>query len=97
MVKGGYENRDLIDSLSEEIDEVMERMRELNNKIADMKKQSVCPVCKTKNPQENFYCAKCGSKIKSEFQAEEPCCCPAEVSCDCGCDCDCEDESEKID
>lgn len=93
MKKGGYENRDLIDSLSEEIDEAMERLRELNDKIADVKKQNVCPVCKTKNPKENFYCAKCGSKIKSEFE-EASCCCEGEA-CGCECDCACEEETEE--
>lgn len=68
MVKGGYDNRELIDSLTEEIDECLDRLREINDIISDMKNVVTCPICGSKNGIENTYCAKCGSKLKTEFQ-----------------------------
>lgn len=68
MVKGGYDNHELVESLTEEIDECLDRLREINEIIADLKDTVVCPICGAKNAVDNAYCAKCGSKLKAEFQ-----------------------------
>lgn len=67
MVKANYENQDVIDSIIEEIDDCNVHLSELKKKMGDLKKINVCTACGYKNPKENFYCAKCGSRIKSEF------------------------------
>lgn len=63
MVKGKYDNDELIDSLTEEIDEHMERLKEINGILSGMQDVEVCPVCGAKNEAGNRYCAKCGSKL----------------------------------
>lgn len=65
MIKGGYDNDDLVDSLCEDIDERLARLKEINRIIAGKKSLTVCPVCGTKNSLENTYCAKCGSRLKN--------------------------------
>lgn len=67
MMKSSYENQTVIDSLTEEIDENLAELADLNERISDLKNISICNVCGAKNPVDNYYCAKCGSRIKSEF------------------------------
>lgn len=67
MIKSNYENQDVIDSIKEEIDENIEKLAELNAKLGELKNIIICTACGAKNPEENFYCCKCGSRIKSEF------------------------------
>ncbi len=83
MVKGKYDNNELVDSLTEEIDEHLEELKRINDHIAAMQRVIVCPVCGCKNDMENSFCAKCGSKLK-----KGDCC----SSGDCCCGCGCEDE-----
>ena len=71
MVKNGYDNNDLIDSLTEEIDEHLQRLKEINNIIADKKNQIACPVCGAKNNIDSSYCSKCGSRLRSDDNSEE--------------------------
>ncbi len=80
MVKGGYDNDELVDSLTEEIDECMEQLRLINEELAQRKNERVCPACAAKNPMDNFYCAKCGTKLKREEKPADP-----DVEPDCGC------------
>lgn len=68
MAKGGYENKDLIDGLVEDIDDLLIRLSFYNEKISDMKNEVKCPVCGAKNSDENYYCTKCGSRMKTEFE-----------------------------
>lgn len=67
MVKANYDNQDVIDGIIEEVDECKARLRELNGTIEHIKRITICPACGCKNPKESFYCARCGSRIKSEF------------------------------
>lgn len=71
MLKSDYENQDVIDSIAEEIDEKLRKLAYLNEKLNDMRNVIICTVCGTKNPEENFYCCKCGSRIKNEFETYE--------------------------
>lgn len=66
-IKANYENDDLIDGMTEEIDELLMRLDAVNEKIGEMKKMSRCPACGAKNAQDNYYCARCGERLKSEF------------------------------
>lgn len=63
MVKGKYDNDELIDSLTEEIDEHMERLKEINGILSGMQEVEICPACGARNAAGYRYCAKCGSKL----------------------------------
>ncbi len=63
MKKSDYENPELISSMVEEITELLDKLNETSEKIADIKNISICSCCGAKNPPENVYCAKCGSKL----------------------------------
>lgn len=71
MVKANYENQDVVDSIIEEIDDCKKQLHILNQKLSELKNINVCTGCGFKNPKENYYCAKCGSRIKSEFTEPE--------------------------
>lgn len=93
MIKGGYDNQELVEGLTEEIDELLMRLEAVNIKINDMKNVSICSVCGAKNEADNYYCSKCGSRIKTEFTSEpepEPDC-TADPDCD---TCDAQKEQE---
>lgn len=70
MVKANYENQDVIDSIIEEIDECKKRLVLLHDKLCELKNVSTCIACGHKNPEDNYYCSKCGSRIKTEFSDE---------------------------
>lgn len=70
MVKGGYDNHDLVEGLTEEIDELLLHLDIINEKLGEMKQLSYCPACGAKNSRENFYCTRCGSRLKNEFEDE---------------------------
>lgn len=70
MIKGGYDNHELVEGLTEEIDELIMRLEAVNEKINDMKNVNYCTTCGAKNAADNYYCSKCGSRIKSEFKSE---------------------------
>lgn len=71
MVKGGYDNQELIEGLTEDIDEMLMRLEAVNEKISDMKNVVYCGACGAKNEMENYYCVKCGSRLKKEFESED--------------------------
>ena len=71
MVKNGYDNNDLIDSLTDEIDEHLDRLKQVNEIIADKKNQIACPVCGSKNNIDSSYCSKCGSRLRTAKDREE--------------------------
>lgn len=63
MIKANYDNKDLVNSLIAEIDEVKESLKEVNEKIAAKKDQILCPACGAKNEKDSSYCCKCGNKL----------------------------------
>lgn len=67
-IKSSYQNDELVDGITEEIDELLMRLDALNEKISEMKKMTRCPACGAKNQPENYFCSRCGSRLKSEFQ-----------------------------
>lgn len=72
MMRSNYENKELVDSLAEEIDEELEKLKLLNEKLSDVKNVNFCNVCGAKNPTDNYFCSKCGSRIRSEFTGYDP-------------------------
>ncbi|WMJ22393.1 zinc-ribbon domain-containing protein [Paludicola sp. MB14-C6] len=67
MMKANYDNKDVVDGLVEEIDENLAKLSVLNQKLSDIKNVVICKACGAKNPEANYFCSKCGSRIKNEF------------------------------
>lgn len=70
-VKSDYKNDDLVASLVDDIDEYLEVMTILRTRIELCKTDVTCDICGGKNSKDNYYCAKCGSRVKNEFSDEE--------------------------
>lgn len=68
MRKGGYQNDELIDSLSNQLDTLHEREKVLKQEISALRNVLTCSVCSHANPKESLYCGQCGAKL------HEPCC-----------------------
>lgn len=86
MKKAAYQNNDLMDSLIEEIDEIKERIKEVNDQIALRKEIILCPACGYQNDKHAIYCMKCGNKLIVDAQPEaasaDDCCCTSDESAD---------------
>ena len=80
MVKGGYDNQELVNSLAEDIDELFMRLDAVNEKLSELKNAIICPVCGKTNAKDSMYCSKCGSKLQNSAK-------------ECDCDC-CADDSD---
>lgn len=68
MNKSGYENKELITSISSDITLKLEELSTMADKIAKMKEYVICKTCGNKNLMKSYYCDKCGSRIKNEFE-----------------------------
>ncbi len=66
MVKTNYKNDQLIYSLVEKIDNLLEEQKSLENKLAQIKNMIVCVSCEERNHANSIYCSKCGYKLKTE-------------------------------
>lgn len=71
MVKADYENPELINSMAEEIDELMAKLKEVEDKISELKRVVKCPCCGANNAQDSSYCSQCGCKLGADFSKEE--------------------------
>ncbi len=83
MVKSDFNNKELMDSLIEEIDSLKAKIDEVNLQIAERKNIRICPACGSRNEKDASYCSKCGNKFgpapaAEEAPAEEPAEEPAE-------------------
>ena len=74
MVKSDFSNKELMDSLIEEIDSLKERIDQVNQEIAKRKNIRVCPACGSRNEKDACYCNKCGNKLDASApqEKEEP-------------------------
>lgn len=70
MKQEKYQDESLISSLCEEINELLKKLSELSESIAEKKNEIVCPTCGTINMKDNLYCFKCGTKIQVEFKED---------------------------
>ena len=71
MVKSDFSNKELMDSLIEEIDSLKERIDQVNQEIAKRKNIRVCPGCGSRNEKDACYCNKCGNKLDASAPQEE--------------------------
>ena len=88
MMNSEYENKELVDSLAEEITEVKAALAVVDDKINQRMNRQICAACGAQNSKEAVFCMKCGAKLETE---------EAPVPCGCGCDgetenCGCEGE-----
>lgn len=67
MVKGGYDNPELVEGLTEEIDALLLHLDAVAEKISEMRSVTRCPACGAKNSLENCYCCRCGARLRNEF------------------------------
>lgn len=75
MVKSDFDNKELMDSIIAEIDDVKKRLEELNVKMAEQRNAVVCPACGAVSDKDACYCSRCGNK----FVPKEECCCTEEA------------------
>ena len=71
MVKSDFSNKELMDSLIEEIDSLKERIDQVNQEIAKRKNIRVCPACGSRNEKDACYCNKCGNKLDASAPQED--------------------------
>ena len=71
MVKSDFSNKELMDSLIEEIDSLKERIDQVNQEIAKRKNIRVCPACGSRNEKDACYCNNCGNKLDASAPQEE--------------------------
>lgn len=93
MMNNEYENKELVDSLADEITEVRAALAVVNEKIDEQMNRRFCPACGAQNVKEAVFCMKCGTRMEPEAE-EEPaseCCCEAETEAP---KCCCEAETE---
>ena len=67
--KAGSFDTEQIDEVIAKLDELFERLNELNEGVASLKKEKVCKECGKRNPLSQAFCGGCGSKFSEE---EEP-------------------------
>lgn len=63
MVKSDFDNKELMDSLIEEIDSLKAKIDDVNFQIAQRKNIRICPACGSRNEKDACYCSKCGNKF----------------------------------
>lgn len=63
MVKSDFSNKELMDSLIEEIDSLKEKIDDLNYQIAERRNIRICPACGSRNDKDACYCNKCGNRF----------------------------------
>ena len=71
MVKSDFNNKELMDSLIEEIYSLKAKIDEVNLQIAERKNIRICPACGSRNEKDACYCSKCGNKFGPAPAAEE--------------------------
>lgn len=54
---------ELVSQKAEHIDSLILDYSGVLSKIQDLKREKTCPECHYSNPEEAFYCQKCGSKL----------------------------------
>lgn len=69
--KFGTDSTSLVKACVEEIDQMLEELEEINNRIQEGRPGLVCASCGSLNPATASYCAKCGASLGQRTQ-EQP-------------------------
>lgn len=86
MVKSDFDNKELMDSIISEIDEVKNTLQLVTAKMAEYKNTVICSACGAVNEKDAAYCNKCGNRFppKAEDAAVDSCeCCEETTECTC--------------
>ena len=62
--KNGSDNSQMISECVFEIDSLLVKLGELNEKISALKTGEKCSYCQTMNPAGTIYCSSCGTNLK---------------------------------
>ena len=62
-LKKETDNSDAIKAVVADIDGKYEELAEIESKIADAKGGNICPDCGTQDPDDSYYCRRCGKKL----------------------------------
>ncbi|MDD6283944.1 MAG: hypothetical protein PUB05_01095 [Firmicutes bacterium] len=62
-MRSGTDNGDAIAAIAEEIDEKQEQVRQLRERIAELKGERICGGCNNPVSNDAEYCPKCGAKL----------------------------------
>lgn len=71
MHKEGYQNDEFVEAAVNELDELIEQLTEVEEKINRLKKTISCPCCGAANPFESLYCGQCGCKLNNDSQVDD--------------------------
>ncbi|BCI60191.1 zinc ribbon domain-containing protein [Solibaculum mannosilyticum] len=69
--KAGGVDHELIQKKVEEIDEMYEKLGEINERIYELRNVVQCPTCKAVSPKEAIFCSKCGTKLVGKEEKKE--------------------------
>ncbi len=67
-IKDNTDNSEIVQTVCEQIDSLNEKLTDLYSEIADRQNVIICADCGLKNPMDNTFCGKCGSKMQQEFK-----------------------------
>lgn len=54
-----------------QVDEVVEKIKEMKVRLMELKNVIICSNCENENQPDDLFCSKCGEKIGTEKSAEE--------------------------
>lgn len=69
--KTGEENPELVEMCVNEIDTLLEKLRELTERIDEAQNKVRCPSCGSMNDSGAQFCMKCGGKLPEANQEPE--------------------------
>lgn len=80
MMKNEVDDSSAVDVCVDEIDFILSKIQEMEFKVNELKKVSICPSCGAEVSVDAFFCSKCGAKIERFEQTEsDGTCCDASV------------------
>lgn len=69
--KSGYDPTEMVKESISCIDELYEQLDVISSELDAARNKVTCPQCGSVNPQESFYCSRCGAKLVKDEPAEE--------------------------
>lgn len=69
--KSGYDPTEMVKESISCIDELYEQLDVISSELDAARNKVTCPQCGSVNPQESFYCSRCGAKLVKDEPADE--------------------------
>lgn len=60
----GDQFSDEITKKCSQVDNLVEQIKEMKERVAQLKKVKICPNCESENQPDAVFCSKCGRKIE---------------------------------